>query len=136
MLPRPGASVPGAQGFLIVSIVASMTLWPTRQARTEQCSSTSRRKNEPHFDGRSRCERLAGHGPLERLGKGAVEVGDEGFDARLQVVLGGEAGAPQQLAHEDGEPDLDLVEPGGMLGREVTADAVAGVAQECFARGH
>src|SRR6058998_1171826 len=99
-------------------------------------SSTPRRKNESHFVARSCRERLAGHGPLERLGEGAVEVGDEGFDARLQVVLGGEAGAAQQLAHEDGEPDLDLVEPRGMLGGEVKADAVAGVAQECLAADH
>src|SRR5437588_11072188 len=99
-------------------------------------TSTPRRKNKPHSEGHSRSEWLAGHGPLERLGKGAVEVGDEGFDARLQVVLGGEAGAAQQLAHEDGEPDLDLVEPRGMLGREVKADAVAGVAQERLAADH
>src|SRR5689334_15788945 len=46
------------------------------------------------FDGYSRRERLAGHGPFERLGEGAVEVGDEGLDAGLQVLFGGEAGTP------------------------------------------
>jgi hypothetical protein len=50
-------------------------------------ASTLRRKNEPHFGDRSRSEWLAGHGPLERLGEGAVEVGDEGLDAGLQVRL-------------------------------------------------
>src|SRR3954466_8810892 len=99
-------------------------------------ASTPRRKNKPHSEGHSRSEWLADHGPLERLGEGAAEVGDEGFDARLQVVVRGEAGAAQQLAHEDGEPDLDLVQPGRMLGGEVKADAVAGIAQERLTTGH
>src|SRR4051794_16878822 len=76
-----------------------------------QGPSPPRRKNELRSDGHSRSERLSCHGPLERLGECAVEVGDEGLDAGLQVLLGGEAGAAQQLAHEDGEPDLDLVQP-------------------------
>src|SRR3954466_3316946 len=101
-----------------------------------RAASTPRRKNKPHSEGHSRSEWLADHGPLERLGEGAVEVGDEGFDARLQVLLRGEAGAAQQLAHEDGEPDLDLVQPGRMLGGEVKADAVAGIAQERLTTGH
>jgi len=61
-------------------------------------------------------EGFAGHCPLERFCEGAVEVGDEGFDAGIQVVFGGEAGAAKEFAHEDGESDLDLVEPGSMLG--------------------
>src|SRR3954464_14639347 len=107
-----------------------------RISLSSEVTSTPRRKNEPHFVTCSRREWLAGHGPLERLGEGAVEVGDEGFDARLQVLLRGEAGAAQQLAHEDGEPDLDLVQPGRMLGGEVKADAVAGIAQERLTTGH
>src|SRR5512142_1279396 len=43
-------------------------------------------------------ERFAGFGPLEGLGEGAVEVGDEGFDPLLQVLFAGEAGAAQQPA--------------------------------------
>src|ERR1700749_590639 len=80
-------------------------------------------------------ERFAGHGPLERFGEGAIEIGNEGFDASLQVFFGSEAGAAQEFAREDGEPDLDLVEPGSVLGREVKADPVALVAQKSFARG-
>ena len=99
-------------------------------------ADTPRRKTELHFDSHSRSEWLSGHGPLEWLGKGAVEVGDEGLDTRLQLLLGTEAGPPQQLAHEDGEPDLDLVEPRGMFGRKMKADAVAGVAQERLAADH
>lgn len=33
-----------------------------------------------------------------------------------QGVGGGEGAASQQLAAEDAEPDLDLVEPGAVLG--------------------
>jgi hypothetical protein len=40
----------------------------------KQHASTPRRKNELHFDDRSRSERLPRHGPLERLGEGAVEM--------------------------------------------------------------
>src|SRR5689334_15722328 len=74
-------------------------------------TSTIRKSNELHFDGRARSEWLAGHGPRERPGKGVNEIGDEGFDAGHQVLPGVEAGAPQPLAHEDGEPDLVLVQP-------------------------
>ena len=54
---------------------------------------------------------LPGHRPLERLGEGAIEVGDEGFDASLQVFFGSEAGAAQEFAREDGEPILWWVAP-------------------------
>jgi hypothetical protein len=53
---------------------------------------------------------------------------------RLEVVFGGEAGAAQEFSRENGEPDLDLVEPRSVLGREVKADPLALVAQESFAR--
>jgi len=56
-------------------------------------------------------ERLALHGPAEWLGHGGVEVGDEGLDPLLQVLFAGEIAAAQQLAHQDREPDLDLVDP-------------------------
>ena len=82
-------------------------------------------------------ERFAGHGPLERLGEVAIEKGDEGFDAGLQVffAIGSEAGTAKEFAREDGEPDLDLVEPGSVFGREVKADPVTLIAQKNFARG-
>jgi hypothetical protein len=40
----------------------------------------------------------------------------------------GEGSTAQNLAGEDGEPEFDLVEPGGMLGRKMEADAVIGIA--------
>src|SRR3954471_17074382 len=81
------------------------------------------------------CERLAFPGPAERLGQGLVEVGDEAGDTVAEILGRGERAAAQDLAGEDGEPEFDLVEPGGMLGREVEADAVIGIAQEGFPAG-
>jgi hypothetical protein len=71
---------------------------------------------------------LSGHCPFEGFGQGLVEVGDEGFDASFQVVCGSEAGSAQEFADENGKPDFDLVEPRGVLGREVKANTVVGVA--------
>ena len=56
-------------------------------------------------------ERPALHGPPERLGHGLVEVGDERLDPLLEVRLGGEVAAAKQFAHQDGEPDLNLINP-------------------------
>lgn len=36
----------------------------------------------------------------------------------------------RKLADQDREPDLDLIEPRGMVGREVKGDAVTGIAAE------
>src|SRR5207248_8070429 len=66
----------------------------------------------------------------ERLGHRAIVIGDEGAYLGAQIVARGERAALEQLAHEDAQPDLDLVEPGAVLGRVVEHDAVAGVAQE------
>ena len=57
--------------------------------------------------------------PLEGLGHGAIEVVDEVKDFGLEVSLTGETGPSQQLPHENGEPDFDLIEPGTMLRREM-----------------
>src|SRR4051812_36517811 len=77
--------------------------------------STPRRKTEP-LSGTGSChQRLAFHGPAERLGHGGVEVGDEAFDPLLKMLLGGEAAATGKLADQDRKPNLDLVDPRGML---------------------
>jgi len=54
----------------------------------------------------------------------------------MKVVQGGEVAAENDLSREGRESHLDLIEPRGMLGREVKDDAVAGVAQELLAGGH
>src|SRR3954471_11446188 len=101
-----------------------------------RCTSTPRRKTEP-LSGTGSChQRLAFHGPAERLGHGGVEVGDEAFDPLLKMLLGGEAAATEKLADQDRKPNLDLVDPRGMLGREVKDDPVIGIAQESLARRH
>src|SRR3954453_4612363 len=68
-------------------IVANAIPVPPMRSRAGSCdaagrglaaelrTSTPRRKNKPHSEGPSRSEWLADHGPLERLGEGAVEVG-------------------------------------------------------------
>jgi hypothetical protein len=38
------------------------------------------------------------------LGEGWIEVGDESLDPFLEILFGREAGAPERLAREDGEP--------------------------------
>src|SRR5262245_47915679 len=75
-------------------------------------------------------ERFCFHGPAEGFGHGSVEVGDELFDFGAQCVLAGEIAAAEELSHQDGEPDFDLVEPRGVSGREVEGDAMLGLTQE------
>src|SRR5205823_231257 len=71
-------------------------------------------------------------GPAEGLGHGLVEVSDELLDPGAQGVLTGEIAAAKELSHQDREPNLDLVEPRCVFGREVKGDAMLRVAQECF----
>src|ERR1700730_13810805 len=82
------------------------------------------------------CHQRLALGPEEWLGHGCIEVGNEALDPLLEMLLGGEVAAAEEFAHEDREPNLDLVEPRGVLGREVEGDPVAGVAQECLACRH
>jgi len=48
----------------------------------------------------------------------------------LQVYFAGEVSTAQQLAHENGEPDIDLIDPGRVLRGEMKHDAVAAVAEK------
>ena len=47
-----------------------------------------------------------------------------------QIVQRDEIASLEQLAHQDREPDFDLVHPGGMLGRVVQHDLVRWVMQK------
>jgi hypothetical protein len=89
-----------------------------------------------HIQLRSRDQRLAGLGPLERLCRGRVEVGDESLDTRFEVALRGETPAPQQFARQDREPNLDLVQPRRVLGDEIETDPVGLRPQERHPRDH
>jgi len=52
------------------------------------------------------------------------------------LLGGGEAGAPEQAAAEEAEPNLDLVEPGAMPGGVDEPDAVGSVLQASLAGSH
>src|SRR5918911_5479743 len=70
-------------------------------------------------------QRLACIGPLERLGHSGIEVLDE-VDQRLMQLLDGiETGAFEQAPNQDAKPNLNLIEPGGMLGGIDQADPMA-----------
>ena len=58
-----------------------------------------------------------GFGPDEGA-SALVVVGDEGVDVRDEFRNAGEGCAVERFAGEDGEPDFDLIEPGG-VGRRV-----------------
>ena len=73
--------------------------------------------------------------PLERLGPSAVEVFDKGQDAFFELFHRGEAGAFEQAADGDTEPQFNLVEPRGAFGRIHETNAVPGIGQEVGAGG-
>src|SRR5262245_41738388 len=75
-------------------------------------------------------EHLAGEGPAKRLGPNLVEVVDEVEDLGAQVLLGGKAASADNAADQDTEPNLNLIQPRGVLGGVNKADAMAGVGQE------
>jgi mono/diheme cytochrome c family protein len=56
-------------------------------------------------------ERLSCVGPAEGPGHGGVEIGDELLDPGLQHLLAGEVAAADELSHQNGKPDFDLIEP-------------------------
>src|SRR3954465_12404305 len=82
------------------------------------------------LSGPGRWTRLYGVEPADGLGHRPVEVVDERQDPRLEILDRAEAGAAEQLSHQDAEPDLDLVEPRGVLGGVDEPDPVARVGQE------
>jgi hypothetical protein len=56
-------------------------------------------------------ERLSCVGPAEGPGHGGVEIGAELLDPGLQHLLAGEVAAADELSHQNGKPDFDLIEP-------------------------
>lgn len=72
------------------------------------------------------------NGLSERL----VEEVDELKETLLEFVSGGEAPALEQPTGEDTEPDLDLIEPGTVLGRINKADAMGGILEKGGPGGH
>ena len=62
-------------------------------------------------------------GPLEGVSV-LIVCGNESVDLIAQLPWGGEAGAGQGVAGEDGKPDFDLAEPGGVGRGEVKMDVL------------
>src|SRR4029077_3347679 len=53
-----------------------------------------------------------------------ARCGNESVDLIAHLAWGGEAGAGQGVAGEDGKPDFDLIEPGGVGRGEVKMDVL------------
>ena len=80
-------------------------------------------------------ESLALIGPFEGFGGAIVRV-NESQHFGLQFRYTSEGATPEQFAHQNGEPYLDLVEPRTLLGRVMEHHCVGGIAQECRTAGH
>src|SRR5919109_2335408 len=70
-------------------------------------------------------QRLACIGPLKRLRHSSIEVLDEVDQRLMQLLDGVETGTFEQAPNQDAKPDLNLIEPGGMLGGIDKADPMA-----------
>ena len=71
------------------------------------------------------------------MGK-TIVIGNEGQDPLTQVSHGRPTGASEQAAHQDTEPNLNLVEPRTVFGCVDYANAMSGVGEKggpCFHRG-
>src|SRR6266545_2006734 len=79
-------------------------------------------------------ERPSGIGPAKRLAEDVVEVLDEIEHARSQIFKRSKAGTLEKAASQDGEPDLDLVEPRAVAGGIDESNSVGGVLQEGLTR--
>ncbi len=75
-------------------------------------------------------------GPVKGPIGSAVVVGNKGQDALAQLRDGNPTGASQQAAHQNAEPDLNLVEPETVFGSVDEANAMAGVGEKGGARAH
>jgi hypothetical protein len=64
-----------------------------------------------------------GEAGWEGIGLGGVVVFDDGHDLRRQLRLGAPDAVVDRPVGENPEPDLDLVEPGGVGGCEVEVEA-------------
>ena len=80
-------------------------------ASSESTSTAERKMGDSFYSSAGSGQRFSSVGPAEGFGHGCVEVGDELLDLGAQVFLGGEVAAANELSHQDGEPDFDLVEP-------------------------
>ncbi len=74
-------------------------------------------------------QRFARIGPLKRFRHGGVEIVDKVHQCLVQVLGGLETGAFEQAPDQDTKPNLDLIEPGAMLGGIYEADPMTGIGE-------
>src|SRR5207245_7638990 len=75
-------------------------------------------------------KRPPGVRPTEGLAQDLVEVFDERERARSQVVDRSEAGSLEEAPRQDGEPDLNLVEPRAVTGCVDESDSMGEILQK------
>ncbi len=79
---------------------------------------------------------LALIGPAKRLCHGSVEILDKGQDFGLEIGHRDEVAAFEQLASENAEPKLNLVQPGSVFGRVVKDKAMGRIREKGGAALH
>ena len=75
-------------------------------------------------------------GPVHWFGDRLVEVVDETLQLFHQVHFGSEAAAAHDSSVDDPEDNLDLIQPGTVLGDVDKPNAMSGVQKEGSTRGH
>jgi hypothetical protein len=95
-------------------------------------TSTLRRK---YFHG-LRHQSLSLIRPFERLGHGVIIIVDERQDPGLQVLDGKKRAPFEHLAHQNAEPDFDLIHPRTVFGGVMEDDLVGWITQKRSTAGH
>src|SRR5579859_237658 len=95
-------------------------------------SSTRRRKTFGSLD----LQRFALIGPFEGFGHRAIVIVDKGEHFGLQVLHTGKGATFENLAHQDAEPDLDLIHPRTMFRGVMKHDPVGRVGEKRGSAGH
>ena len=115
-----GTGRPGPLNFMFLpfaqarSFVHSLKLKNHLEWRTYCASGKKPSTRRQKTFGRLGLQRFALIGPLEGLGHSPVVIVNKGEYLRLQVLHRGERAAFEDLAHQNGEPDFNLVHPGTM----------------------
>ena len=81
-------------------------------------------------------ERLLSIGPFKGFGHCSIEILDKSQHASLQILHRGETGTPQELPHQNTEPQLNLVHPRRVFRGVVEHDAMRGISQKRRTRTH
>src|SRR5947209_19213442 len=71
--------------------------------------------------------------PMEGFSEDLVEVLDEGQQFSAKILLGSKVATPDHFPHHDPKHDLDLIEPGAVLGGVDEANEMTLLGQELLA---